>query len=269
MIKPEPVSNSKRTLLRKLNRKKYRQQEQLFLLEGARAVEQVLINESVAVEGLFFDEGQQYWTHPQWEKFLGNTDAYLLSDDVFAEVTDTDTPQGVLALCRMPEETAVEELISQPGIIVALDGIQDPGNLGTIIRTAAWFGVKGILSGRGTVDLFHPKVVRGTAGATGVIPHCNGKLKEILPRFEAAGWPVFLLDAGADSVALSEISSIDKAVIVIGNEAHGVDSELISGERRKVCISASQAHTGVESLNAAVATSIALYDLSAKLNSQT
>lgn len=259
------ASNSQVTLLRKLNRKKYRRQEQLFLLEGARAVEQVLENKAVQLNALFFDEHQVYWQQNRWKEFSSEINSYFLTAELFAEVTDTDTPQGVLALCEIPEEAGIDELTQKEGLVIALDGVQDPGNLGTIIRTASWFGANGMLSGKGTVDLFHPKVVRATAGATGVLPHRNGSLSEILPEFAEAGWPVYLLDAGTESQSLSEVESIDKAVIVVGNEAHGISSELRSRDRQNVRIDAPQKQTGVESLNAAVSASIALYDFSAKL----
>jgi TrmH family RNA methyltransferase len=259
------ASNRQKTLLRKLNRKKYRYKERLFLIEGVRAVQQILENRAVKVEALFFDDEQEYWLQPEWRKATQNNESFILSQNIFAEVTDTDNPQGVLAMCRMPGEVPTDELTSQCGLIVALDAVQDPGNLGTIIRTASWFGVSGLLSGRGTVDLFHPKVVRSTAGATGVIPFRNGDLVKLLPEFEASGWEVFLLDAGHNSIALSEVSSLDKAIVVVGNEAHGVDSKLLTTRRKKVRISSHGKTAQVESLNAGVAASIALYDLSAKL----
>lgn len=258
------ASNRQQTLLRKLNRKKYRQKEQLFLIEGARAVQQVLANKSVKIKALFFDNSQQYWFQSQWREAAQNLDSFTLTEDLFAEVSDTDTPQGVLAMCRMPNEITAEELASQSGIIVALDAVQDPGNLGTIIRTASWFGAAGLLSGKGTVDLFHPKVVRGTAGAMGAIPHCNGNLSDLLDTLESAGWSIFLLDAGADAKSISEVTSTEKTVIVVGNEAHGVDAALITKDRTAVRIPSPHKQPAVESLNVAVATSIALYDFSRK-----
>lgn len=264
-MEPSSASNRQVTLLRKLNRKKYRQKEQLFLIEGARAVEQVLQNKAISVKALFFDQGQKYWQQQPWKAHSNLMDTHTLPEDIFAEVSDTDNPQGVLGMCQIPAETTVEQLNESSGIIIALDAIQDPGNLGTIIRTAAWFGAKGVISGKGTVDLFHPKVVRGTAGATGVLSHMNGELSHTLPQLEDNGWTVFLLDAGADSVQLADIPSTEKAVIVAGNEAHGVDSKLLCDGRQKVRISSPVADTGVESLNAAVATSIALYEFAAKL----
>lgn len=258
------ASNRQKTLLRKLNRKKYRYKECLFLLEGARAVQQVIANEKVQIRALFFDESQRYWEQPDWEKMFDQFEVASLSKELFTEVSDTDTPQGVLALCEMPSEATAEELAEKSGLIVALDGLQDPGNLGTIVRTAGWFGISGIISGKGTVDLFHPKVVRSTAGATGTIPFVNGELSEVFDTLEQHNWQVFLLDAGAESNALHELSSIKKGVIVVGNEGHGICDELITAKRSSLRIPSPVAQRNVESLNAAIAASIALYGLSAK-----
>jgi len=259
------ASNRQQTLLRKLNRKKYRYKERLFLLEGARAVQQVIVNQEIHIRTLFFDESQRYWEQADWKRMTNELEVATLSQELFMEVSDTDTPQGVLALCEMPSEITTEELASQSGLIVALDGLQDPGNLGTIIRTAGWFGVSGIISGKGTVDMFHPKVVRGTAGATGTIPFMNGKLSEVFDTLESKDWQVFLLDSGSQSRPLQEISSITKGVIVVGNEGHGIRDTLMTESRSRVRISSPVARQNVESLNAAIAASIALYDLSGKI----
>ncbi len=258
------ASNRQQTLLRKLNRKKYRYKERLFLLEGARAVQQVIANQEIRIRALFFDEDQQYWEQPDWEKVADQLEVATLPQDLFMEVSDTDSPQGVLALCEMPSEATAEELAEKSGLIVALDGLQDPGNLGTIIRTAGWFGISGIISGKGTVDMFHPKVVRGTAGATGTIPFMNGELSGVFDTLEQHNWHIYLLDAGAESKALHEISSIKKGVIVVGNEGHGIGDELMMPNRSSVRIPSPVGQENVESLNAAIAASIALYDLSGK-----
>ncbi|HKK46887.1 MAG TPA: RNA methyltransferase [Balneolaceae bacterium] len=258
------ASNRQVTLLRKLNRKKYRYKEQLFLIEGARAVQQILESGIISVRALFFDEDQQYWLQDEWRLSSKNIESCTLAGDLFAEVSDTDTPQGVLALCRIPDEADIDDLAMSQGIVIAFDAVQDPGNLGTIIRTATWFEASGILSGKGTVDLFHPKVVRGTAGATGTIPHKNGDLSEILSAFEEKGWSIFLLDAGDDAVSLPDIHPTGKSIIVVGNEAHGINADLMTERRTKVRIPSPQKRPQVESLNAGVAASIALYDLAGK-----
>lgn len=261
-MKIEPISNSKMTLLRKLNQKKYRQREQLFLIEGARAVKQILKNGSVKVEALFFDEAQGYWQRAPWSEYGTAYHSSLVEEGTFAEVSDTDNPQGVIALCTMPAEVEPEKLAASDGVILATDAVQDPGNLGTMVRTAAWFGVHGLISGQGTVDLFHPKVVRSTAGAIGTIPFINGDLSAVLPILESNGWQVVLLDAGTGSVPLQQIERTGKTLVVVGNEAHGIDSKLIADHRKRARIVSPRGGDNVESLNAAIATSIALYVLS-------
>lgn len=262
-MKLNSISNRTLTLLRKLNQKKYRYQEKLFLAEGSRTVEQIISNGRVEVKELFFDESQNYWQEKQWENITHSIDASIINSGDFSEVSDTDNPQGVMALCRMPREVDLHDLVQKGGIILATDAIQDPGNMGTIIRTASWFGITGLLSGRGTVDLFHPKVVRSTAGATGSIPYANVDLNEELTFFEERDWQTILLDAGTDAISLKEIEGVEKTIVVTGNEARGVDASLFNDGRQKVRIPSPENQSGVESLNAAIATSIALYSLSA------
>ena len=106
------ASNRQKTLLRKLNRKKYRQQEQLFLLEGARAVEQHLDNGTITVKPLFFAAFHEYWHQQRWPKRIAHVDAPTFVDDMYADVTDTDNPQGVLALCLSPKIASTIVLVS-------------------------------------------------------------------------------------------------------------------------------------------------------------
>lgn len=258
----DTISNRQLKLLRKLGRKKYRDQEALFLLEGGRAVMQLIVNGTVAVEGLFFDESQRWWEGNEWQDPAKKFPSASIDAKDFAKVSDTDNPQGVLALCRMPQEQSLEKLARASGIIVATDAIQDPGNLGTIVRTASWFGVTGLLCGKGTVDLFHPKVVRSTAGATGTIPFRNSVLGKDLDILEHAGWETVLLDGGEGSVDIRSLPSSEKRILVVGNEAHGLSPELLSARRTKAMIQSPAGKAQVESLNASIALSIALYAFS-------
>lgn len=260
----QPISNAKLTLLRKLLQKKYRLKEKLFLVEGERAVEQVIENDKLELQYLFFDESQHTHEQPYWKEAAERFGSYLVDENAFREVTDTDNPQGVLALCTLPAETPVEEMTQRNGLIVASDGIQDPGNLGTIIRTAAWFGVQGLVFGKGTVDPFHPKVVRATAGATGSLAYCQTELVESLPHFEGAGWQVILLDGSNRAQTLREVKveAGGQTLIVIGNEAHGVNETLFSNQRLRAGIPSAPGESSVESLNAGIAAAIAMYVLS-------
>lgn len=257
----ETASNQQITLLRKLNRKKYRYKEQLFFIEGFRAVKQIIDNEIIKIEALFVDQSQQIWQQPEWQDIKQQHQIYLIESGVFKEVADTDNPQGVLALCRIPIEETTDNLIRKSGIVIATDGIQDPGNLGTIIRTAGWFGIEGILLGKGTVDMFHPKVVRSTAGATGTVPFINCDLDDELPEFESNGWQVLLLDAGPQAHDLRSVRPSGRTIVVAGNEANGIDASLFESNRKSIRIPSSADSKNVESLNVSIALSIALYAL--------
>lgn len=248
------ASNSQIKLLRKLGHKKHREKEGLFIVEGERAVEQVLENDILRVKDVFVDEGKA-------DSYKLTTDSfYLLASKLINEVSDTDNSQGIIAICEIPKETSIEEIIEEKGLVIATDRIQDPGNLGTIVRTAVWFGASAVLLGKGSVDIFQPKVVRSTAGATGSMPYLYSNLKEDLQKFEQAGWDILILDGNEGAKPLSQITLSNKAVLVVGNEANGIAQNLITSNRQRVLIPAVGKNRSVESLNAAIAVSIALYE---------
>lgn len=248
------ASNNEIKLLRKLNRKKYREKEQRFVVEGERGVEQVLENGLVEVETVFISERMA-------ESYQLLADSALIGEDVLAEVADTENPQGILAVCKMPEEIQPKDLAEQSGIIVATDAIQDPGNMGTILRTAAWFGAKALIAGKGSVDVYHPKVVRSTAGATGSIPVLSGDLEGVFSELEKSGWEILMLDGGEESMNLGSVQPTEKTVIVVGNEGNGISEKLLNSGRKKVGIESAPGQEKVESLNAAVAVAIALWQI--------
>ena len=246
------ASNNQVKEWRKLLMGKYRKKNGLFPAEGLRCVEQILKNSALSITEILTD-GDFSLTGLS---IPGSIPIFQLSSEDFSSISDTETSQGVIAVCKIPAESSIEEITKTEGLIIALDAIQDPGNLGTIIRTAAWFGVKGIIFGTGCVDPFHPKVVRSTAGATGAIPYLKGDLKNILNHLERETREIFLLDGSARSESLGAVSTSKNAVIVVGNEGSGIDSELIKPSRKLIRI---DGHSDVvESLNAAIAMSIAL-----------
>jgi TrmH family RNA methyltransferase len=252
------ASNNQLKSWKKLQMGKYRKRSGQFMAEGVRCVEQILENGSIEIEELIIQKG---WNADQ---LSDKTDLpfFELEASDFESVSDTDNPQGIVAVCKIPQESSVEDLSQKPGVILATDAIQDPGNLGTIIRTACWFDVAGILFGTGTVDPFHPKVVRSTAGATGVLPYLSGNLNDLLPSFELENWTTFLLDAGEGSKNLDERPKSEKSIFVVGNEGNGISDEIFKNGRHRIKIDGKPAQ--VESLNAAVACSIVLYEFSKK-----
>lgn len=252
MAKIRTPSNNQIKEWRKLGMSKYRKKEGLFIAEGERCVEQILANGFVDVESLVVDSG---WEIP----FSYPDESYEVDSEVFKSLSDTETPQGVLAVCNIPDQIASIELLNQTGFLVASDAVQDPGNVGTIIRTAAWFGAAGLLIGNGTADPYHPKVVRSTAGATGALPVIKGELSELLDEFESEGWTTFLMDGSDGSVDVKTVTPGERSIIVIGNEGNGISDDLFSSDRTSVRIPGND--EAVESLNAAIALGIGMYEL--------
>lgn len=236
----------------------------LFIAEGLRTVQQIaeqgILNfVEVFVTEAFVDE-HGYSILPDV--------TFLISEKDMRSVADADTPQGVLAVLRIPEPANIDERIRKPGRILAFDRIQDPGNMGTIIRTASWFGIDLILLGAGSVDQWNPKVVRSTVGATGSLPYSECDLAAELERFAQAGWRPALLDGNPGSIPIEEWDPGMRTILVVGNEAQGI-SDALANRYDRYRISSAPDQNAAESLNASIAAGIALYVLSQKAVSHT
>ena len=177
---------------------------------------------------------------------------YLVPDRVFARLSDLETPSGLLAVFDLPEHD-LTGILARPGPVLLLAGVSDPGNAGTLVRSAEAFGAAGVLFGRGGADPFAPKVVRAAMGSTFRLPVATVDPAEILAAARAAGRPVVAADV--DGEALDAVGVPPNAVIAIGNERRGVRDWLPSWDR---AVRIPQ-RTATESLNAAVAGSIVLY----------
>lgn len=240
----KPLSISESTLIRKLSKRKYRHKEGLFMVEGSRAVEHVL---QTAVDRIRFIVQTP-------DSNLNVNNMALLrqaSESDFALLSDTQTAQGVMAVLDMPKPS-----MPSSGLILALSGIQDPGNLGTLYRSAVWFGASGLFLGKGSVDLFNPKVVRSTAGSLGQLAYQEGNLETWLLENRQLGWFVWIMDIAPSAQTIDSIEWTGKDILVLGNEGNGFEGLEISAYP-KVFVPSSNRE--LESLNVAVSGSIALY----------
>src|SRR5690606_8273552 len=166
--------------------------------------------------------------------------------------------QGIIAVCRKNIETTLEQLVKlEPGVVVALDRLQDPGNLGTIIRSSTWFGASALILGSGSVDYYNPEVVRSTAGSIDVLPHFEADLVPVLQELAKNGWNICVLDVGQGAKDLNEVEFGPKTVIVVGNEGSGLSDDVTIQGFERIFIRGQQ--TQVESLNAGVALSVCLF----------
>lgn len=251
---PDYLSKNQITTYRKLAQRKYREKYGLYLAEGLRTVSQLIQSTSVQVECVIFQEGTE---NPS---LFPDKITYITDKSTFASLCDTEHSQGILAVCNIAAEVSVDHFLNlDSGCIIALDGLQDPGNLGTVIRTAAWFGARGLLLGSGTVDYYNTKVVRSTAGGLEVVRHVSCNLEAILPTFKDHGWEVAVLDLGEGAISLQQWYPGQKVILVVGNEGAGVSAELRALGFKKVFI---DGHSDqVESLNAGVAAAIGLFKI--------
>lgn len=180
----------------------------------------------------------------------------VVSDDVFGRLSDTKSPQGILAVVRMPRYTA-KDLMSGNPLIVVLENLQDPGNLGTIVRTAEAAGASGILLERGCADMFNPKVTRSTMGSIFRVPFVYVEdLKAEVGKLKAQGVRILAAHLGA-SVDMYEAFCAAPCAIMIGNESRGLSDEMAALADMAVRIPMSGS---VESLNAAVAAAVLLFE---------
>ena len=239
----------------KLTRKKYRDLEGKYLLEGIKPLKDA-VAQGIAIDCIFFREDA--------ENGIG-----IISDDIqtielertlFDELSDTENSQGVIAVVKKKPQDCFGFM--SPGTVVILDRLQDPGNLGTIIRTAEAAGVTGILAIKGTGDIYSPKVCRSAAGSLLRMPVAEGlETGEAVRICKEAGKKIAVscLEGAVDyrDAALDE-----NTAIVIGNEGQGVSDELMELADIKVKI---PMKGEIESLNAAVAAGILMYAAAGKV----
>lgn len=187
----------------------------------------------------------------------GHVQTLLLPDEVFASAVATESPQGVAALVK-PKETSLERALAalDPLIVVAA-GLQDPGNVGTLMRSAEAFGATGVVLSEGTVSAFNPKVVRASAGSLFRLNVVRGELAAVCAAMRERGVRL-VATSSHKGVALPEADLRGPLALLIGNEGAGLGRDIISG--MDVVVSIPQA-TPVESLNAGVAGSVILYEV--------
>ena len=225
-------------------------------IEGTRIIEEA-IRSGLRFHAVFFSHSAKLKAERLLPQFGSHVETVLLPDKLFAAAVPSDSPQGVAALVRW-RETPAEGVLGKAhlGPILIIAGIQDPGNLGTILRSAEAFGAAGILLGEGTVSPFNSKVVRASAGSIFRVPIACIKLAEVMPQMQSQGIRL-VATSSHKGTALPEAKLSPPIAIFIGNEGAGVAKDLISKMDEILVVPHS---AQIESLNAAIATSIVLYE---------
>ncbi len=248
------TSNAQIKEIEKLQRKpKIRKETKTFVVEGKKMVEEARERiVKVYISERYYEEGgltTELATMHEYE---------VVTDKVFKEISDTMTPQGILAIVKMPEYTLEELLLNTKPNFILLEDLRDPGNLGTIMRTAEGAGVTGVILSKDCVDLFNPKVVRATMGSIFRIPFVYvDDFEETLSFLQKRG--VILYATHLKGVNdYDRENYADACGIIIGNEANGITQETAN---RADCLVKIPMEGKVESLNAAIASGLMMYEV--------
>lgn len=225
-------------------------------IEGIKLLEEAL-RSGISVHSVFFSESARPLAERLLPQINSRTETLILPTSLFNSVVPTETPQGVAALITLPPVSSarlLERTIQGPLLVAA--GLQDPGNLGTIFRSAEAFGAAGVFLTEGTVSPYNSKVLRGSAGSIFRLPFLHVSLMELIPLLRA-GKVRLIATSSHQATPLNEVSWTLPVAIFIGNEGAGLSRELL--RQMDVTIAIPQAQP-VESLNAGVAASIVLYE---------
>lgn len=249
----EPLTKNLVLLLRELvHEGKRRNEEQMFVIEGPHLIQEALANK--ATINLIAATERAEEANVELISSISANKRFFISAKDAERVSDTESPQGIFALVKMPESKAISG-----DLVIALDGVQDPGNVGTVIRTACWFGVRDVLLGKGCADLYNPKVMRATQGAMFYANvHRNIDLTEQLKRLKAGGYRIHSTTLASNAVNVFDFSEDDKSVLVLGSEARGVREHILKISDSLLYI---PKRGGGESLNVAVSAGIFMAEL--------
>ena len=253
------TSNQKiKNLAKCMKTAKERRKQDIFVVEGIRMFAEIpkhLHVETFATEA-FYEKNKALFKDISYE---------LVSDHIMESVSDTKTPQGVISIVKRLHYS-VEEVCAAPAwrvengvtapLVMALENIQDPGNLGTILRTAEGAGVTGILMSRDTVDVYNPKVVRSTMGSVFRMPFCYVEdLTECIRQMEGQDFCTY--SAHLQGTSFYDFDYRNPTIFCIGNEGNGLTKELSDTTKYKIKI---PMMGKVESLNAATASTVLMYE---------
>ncbi|WP_085991738.1 TrmH family RNA methyltransferase [Oceanobacillus senegalensis] len=237
------LKNEKVKSWKKLHKRKERKNTGVFLIEGIHLLEEAWNSDWQIKEVII----QEDTIIPEWCRSLHIT---TISKNVFEHISQTKTPQGIAAVVEIKQIHTITG-----NHLLLIDSIQDPGNLGTMIRTADAAGFNGIILGEGTVDLFNDKVIRSTQGSIFHIPIYERNLKVTIPHLKQDGFAIWAT-ALENAVKYNECKIDEKVAIIMGNEGAGVNKDILAQSDKIVNI---PIYGKAESLNVSIAAGILMY----------
>ena len=246
------TSNAKvKWLLQLQKKRKAREAEAVFIIEGLRMFEETPVDRisEVYVSKCFYEK---------YQAKLKELKVEILSENVFEYVSDTKSPQGILCVVKMKSSTVTQLLEKEPAHILILEDIQDPGNLGTILRSAEGAGVTGVILSANCVDIYNPKTIRSTMGSIYRVPFLYvADMAEMIQRIKQVKIRVYAADLRGNEYCGEERYQGGVAFL-LGNEGNGLSSQIEAFADEKVMI---PMEGQVESLNVAIAAAILMFEV--------
>jgi TrmH family RNA methyltransferase len=241
------LQNEKVKLWKKLKIRKWRDREQKYLIEGPHLVQEAVFSAKEQINTILIDEAFHLPT--DWS--IDSIEVFQVTHKIFTELSQTETPQGIIAVCDMSQSAVT----LRPGRYLLVDGVQDPGNLGTLIRTADAFGLDAIYLGDGCVDGYNAKTLRSAQGSHFHLPVIHKNLFSLADEMKEQNIPLYGSSLQGDELHRVKVNSSYYG-LVVGNEGNGASPELLAQMDQQVKIPMA-GHA--ESLNVAVASGILLY----------
>lgn len=247
----QAAKNNKIKALKKLHQRKYRNQSEDYLLEGYHLIEEAA-KAHAEIKEIFLDKrGLRLWQ--EWVEKHQFT-YYLLSDEAMKALSEQPAPQGIIALVQKSSNFPSDF----SGKWLLLDNVQDPGNVGTIVRTADAAGFDGIFLGQGTADEYSPKVLRSMQGSQFHLPIFSGDLTEVIAEFQKIDSKIYGTKLDPTAISYNEVKNNENFALILGNEGQGVAEDLLQLTDQNLYI---PIYGKAESLNVGVAAGILMYAL--------
>ncbi|SCJ56040.1 Putative TrmH family tRNA/rRNA methyltransferase [uncultured Clostridium sp.] len=251
MISIESKENTFFKLAKKLKDKKGRSKEQKYVIEGFRLIQEAF-KAGCKIDSIVLNNDGKKKLNQYLEQYVDSVKVYLMEDSLFSQLTSTENPQGIIAILEIEDKR--ENLNGD--FYLLCDKVQDPGNLGTIIRTAHAAGATGIILTKGTVDIYNDKVIRSTMGSIFYVPIIHDDDLSFLKELKSDGFNLVATSLQESKDFFNEDLS-GKIILSVGNEGNGISDEIFNMADIKVKI---PMPGGAESLNVAIATSIILFE---------
>ena len=245
------ISKSQISFIKSLHQKKIRKEHGLFIVEGLKSIQE-FINSEYVVDSVYCTENLM----PKLDNLSRKIKPVGITESELSRISALSTPQAILAVVQIPQQTDLNIKKLDGSFILALDGVQDPGNLGTIIRTADWFGLNTILCSKDTAEVYNPKVVQASMGSLSRVNIIYTDLGDVFSKINI---PVY--GAVLNGKSIYETDFGHQGIILLGNEGNGISEHLIEKINYPITI---PRYGKAESLNVAISASIFCSELRRK-----